>query len=369
MRSLSPRRHPLVWLALALAPAFSLTALVSDTHRTEYSVHAQEWHARGELALREARYTEAVDAFRSALRFAREDRMLRLRLAEALAAAGRGGEARAYLQGLWQEQPGNGRVNLELARLAAAAGQTDDAIRYYQNAIQGAWQEGAELRRRETRLELAELLVGADLHGRAEAELIALAAELPPDAPTRHRMARLLSAAGSHRRALDILDAALETDPRDVEALRGAGYAALALGDHAAVVRYLQRVPADAADSEVTLTLEVSRHVLALDPYRRGLSARNRAVRARQALERAGARLKGCAEGEKGTLAGVRQAVAAALRTQSVAVMARDAERLDTAFALALATIRAAEGEGCGPLTPADRALLLLAGQAPEDGR
>jgi predicted Zn-dependent protease len=153
----------------------------------------------------EGRFDEAAEAFRSALRFAREDRTLRLRLAEALAGADRRGEARAYLLGVWQEQPGNARVNLALARLAAAGGQTDDAARYYQNAIQGAWTEGAEQRRRETRLELAAFLTSQGEPRRAEAELMTLAANLPPDGPQWRRVGDMLQVIGAHRRALECL--------------------------------------------------------------------------------------------------------------------------------------------------------------------
>jgi tetratricopeptide (TPR) repeat protein len=365
VRQLGDARHLVIWLALATIPAFSLTALVTEAHRAEHRALAQEWGARGEAALADGRFDEAAEAFRSALRFAREDRTLRLRLAEALAGAGRRAEARAYLLGLWQEQPGNARVNLELARLAAAAGQTDEAARYYQNAIQGAWAEGAEQRRRETRFELAAFLASQGEGRRAEAELMTLAANLPPDAPLWRRAGDMFQAIGAHRRALEMYEAALAAEPADVDALRGAGEAARALGDHAAVVRYLQRVPADAADAETALALDTSRQYLAIDPYRRGLSARERATRVRRALERAGARIKGCPDAPG--VVELQPRIAAALRTETIAALARDAERLDAALALAFEGLRATQ-QGCEPLTPLDRALLLLAPQPPGTG-
>src|SRR5688500_17244344 len=115
-------RHVLLWLALALAPAFSVTAFVTAAHREHQRTLAREWDARGQRALENRQPALAVDAFRNALRFSRDDRDLRLRLAESLAASGRPAEARAYLLGLWQDQPGSGRVNLQLARLAALEG-------------------------------------------------------------------------------------------------------------------------------------------------------------------------------------------------------------------------------------------------------
>jgi tetratricopeptide (TPR) repeat protein len=365
VRQLGDARHLVLWLALATIPAFSLTALVTEAHRAEYRTLAQEWQARGEAALAEGQFDEAAEAFRSALRFAREDRTLRLRLAEALAGAGRRSEARAYLLGVWQEQPGNAGVNLELARLAAAAGQTDEATRYYHNAIQGAWPEGAEQRRRETRFELAAFLTSQGEPRRAEAELMTLAANLPPEGPLWRRVGDMFKVIGAHRRALEMYDTAIETDPGDVDALRGAGESSRALGDHAAVVGYLQRVPADAADPETALALATSRQYLAIDPYRRGLSARERATRARRALERAGARVKGCPDAPG--VVELQPRIAAALRTETVAALARDAERLDAALALAFEGLRATR-DGCEPLTPLDRALLLLAPPPPGAG-
>jgi tetratricopeptide (TPR) repeat protein len=364
-RQLGQARHLVLWLALAIIPAFSLTALVTEAHRAEYRALAQEWRARGDAALAEGRFDEAAGAFRSALRFAREDRMLRLRLAEALAGADRRSEARAYLLGVWQEQPGNAPVNLELARLAAASGQVDEAERYYQNAIQGAWDEGAEQRRRETRLELAAFLTSQGEPRRAEAVLMTLAANLPPDGPLWRRVGDMLQVIGAHRRALEMYDTALKADPRDAEALRGAGGASRALGDHTAVVRYLQRVPTDEADPELALVLATSRQYVAIDPYRRGLSARERAARVRRALERAGARIMGCPDAPG--VVELQPRITAALRTETVTALARDAERLDAAIALAFDAIRATR-DGCDPLTALDHALILLAQQSPEPG-
>jgi tetratricopeptide (TPR) repeat protein len=364
-RQLGDASHLVVWLVLATIPAFSLTAFVAEGHRAEFRAHAWAWQARGQAALAEGRFDEAAEAFRSALRFAREDRTLRLRLAEALAGADRRSEARAYLLGVWQEQPGNAHVNLALAHLAAASGQTDDAARYFQNAIQGAWTEGAEQRRRETRFELAAFLTSQGEPRRAEAELMTLAANLPPDGPQWRRVGDMFQVIGAHRRALEAYDTALKIDPADVDALRGAGQVSRALGDHAAVVRYLQGVPAAAADPELALALATSRQFLAIDPYRRGLSARERATRVRRALVRAAARASECPDAPG--VVELQPRLTAAVRTETIAALARNAERLDAAIALTFDTLRATR-DGCGPLTALDQALLLLAGQPPESG-
>lgn len=355
-------RRALLWLAVALVPAFTLTAAVTEFHHAEYRSLAADWQARGEDALREGRSADAIDAFRSALRFARDDRTLRLRLADALSAAGRPAEARAYLEDLWDEQPGNGRVNLALARVLAAAGNVDAATRYYQTAVQGAWEDAAAERRREARLELAAYLVDNNRPAMAEAELAALAAGLPPVSEFRLPAAELLLAAGAPARARVLFDEVLQAEPREVTALRGGADAALALGDHASVVRYLQRMPAASMTEDLRVRLETSQQVLALDPYRRGLSSRERALRVRRAMTRAAARMRGCPD--EG-FAELREELASALRTETTAVLARDPERLDAAFARAAAAIRAT-AEACGDPTAADRAILLLAPAPPE---
>ena len=47
---------------------------------------------------------------------------------------------------MWEQAPGNSRVNLELARLAARMGDDADARRYYNGAIYGVWDESADAR-------------------------------------------------------------------------------------------------------------------------------------------------------------------------------------------------------------------------------
>lgn len=356
--------HVLVWLAIALAPAFSVTAFVTAAHREHQRTLAHEWDTRGQIALENGRPAAAVEAFRNALRFAREDRDLRLRLGESLAAAGRIAEARAYLLGLWQDQPGSGRVNLQLARLAARLGSVAEASRYYHDAIEGAWADNAEERRRAVRLELGEYLVSEGAGDLAEVELIALAADLPSERASQLQIADLLSRAGMHRRALALFDQILEDAPNDVAALTGAADASLALGNHAAVVRYLRRIPNRRIAPEAAEMLEVSMLVLELDPYARGLRARSRAARALRVLEAADARLRGCLA-QAPDLEPLQQETAAALKAHSRNALARDPDAIDAVIALAFRAARTAEGR-CGPPAPIDRALLLLAAQPAE---
>lgn len=115
-------------------------------------------------------------------------------------------EARAHLLSLWEKEPGDGTLNLELARLAVVWGDTPQAIRYYHAAIYGVWPDNPAEHRLQIRFELSEYLLQHHtvLDAKdAQAELVALAAELPPqDAFAQTRLGTLLVQAGLYARAL-----------------------------------------------------------------------------------------------------------------------------------------------------------------------
>ena len=66
-------------------------------------------------------------------------------------------------------------------------GETEQALRYYHNAIYATWPGDQEVERRDTRLELIEFLLGTNAKAQAQSELIALAANLPDD-PSQHAL-------------------------------------------------------------------------------------------------------------------------------------------------------------------------------------
>ncbi len=112
-----------------------------------FSVHRQEvaqrWLVRGENALHANQPLAAIDALRSALAYAPDNETLQIELAEALAAAGRTDEAVAYFNTLLESRPGNGMINLQLARLAAKQGDEATALDHYQAALDGTWKATA----------------------------------------------------------------------------------------------------------------------------------------------------------------------------------------------------------------------------------
>jgi tetratricopeptide (TPR) repeat protein len=193
----------------------------------------------------------------------------------------------------------------------------------------------------------------------AQAELIALAADLPPDPALRIRVASLLADADAHRRALPIFEQVLKADPASRAALAGAGTAAFHLEDYRAAAAYLRRAVTAGADGDAALMLETSRFVLDLDPYRRGLPARERAARALRLLRVARTRLASCI-GSTGDTPAIRDEVQTTLQRSRPAVIARDPDRLDAVAALAFRAARAVD-DRCGPpASPLERALHLL---------
>jgi predicted Zn-dependent protease len=363
--SVSPhvRAHILVWLSLALVPAVTITAGVTRAYRNEQRALAGEWQAQGDAALSSGHPAQAIESFRNALMFAREDRQLTLKLAQALAAVGRAPEARAYLLALWDEQPGSGEVNLALARLDAERHDVDRALRYYHIAVEGAWHERADAHRRAARFELAEFLLRERALVQAQAEAMALSGSLPADEGLRLRGARLLLDAALPRRALTVYEAILANDPGHVAALEGAGRAAFADGNYAAAAGYLGRAIRRGRDDDSLKEMsDTARLIVTADPFQRRLSVRERNARVARAFDTARSRLDACA----GRLSGDVELQAlvdesTSLRAKAgVRALARNPDFADPVMDLVF-RIERRSADLCGPPTGLDRALLLLA--------
>lgn len=216
-------REPMI-MALLSAIAIVLFLGVGGLSRV---YHAQRdslgnrWFARGVEDLKQQRYEQAAGEFRAALRYSRDNYAYQLNLAQALIGLKRTGEAYAYLINLWERKPENGLVNLELARIAAPKGETEQALRYYHNAIYAAWPGNQELERRNVRLELIEYLLGIKAQAQAQSELIALAANLDEDPSLHQRVGDLFLQAQDNERALAEYRLTLKSDHRNAAALAG----------------------------------------------------------------------------------------------------------------------------------------------------
>ncbi len=183
-------------IVLFIATGFSVTAY----HAKEHSL-AQRWYVRGERDLTAGHAEAAIEDFRTALIYSHNDALIEFKLAHALTVAGQLRKARAYLLALWEREPGNGTVNLELAQLSARLGSVQEAIQYYHDALYGQWDENPAENRRMAGLDLAEFLIRIGQKAQAQAELIALTGGLPNDPPLETRVGSLLMQTGEYEHA------------------------------------------------------------------------------------------------------------------------------------------------------------------------
>jgi Tfp pilus assembly protein PilF len=369
--SLSPftaldRRLIVGFLFGALVPAFGATHLVVNWSRAERQRLAVEWARQGSQDL-SSQPRAAVSDFETALAYAPDSFPTRLSLAKALLAAGRRDEARAQFATLSFQQPANGEINLELARIAAADRDVTAAVRYYDAAIDGTWAGSAIAARRSARLELARWLIANSQPVRAQAELIAVLDDLPQDPAMMTDVGGLLLQAGASNRALDLFEKTLRIDPNNGRAALLAGRIEFDEGNMRAARGYLERAAARGAlDEQGRDMLDVSAQVLALDPFAAGIGARGRLDRARRALTIAEARLNRCElaaappEATRASIADLAARVEALAKSD--ARNARDPDFIDAAMGAAF-DIERLPREVCGPDSAGDRALAAIATQ------
>jgi len=189
-------------------------------HRVEL---AQRWSARGQDALNQGRPDQAIVALRTALSYAPDERSYEMLLAQALGDAGHLDESYNYYLGLWETEPGDGFINLRLARLAAKKRDTQAAINYYRAAIYGTWEGDGTVRRREVRLELARYLISIRDNSSARTELLIAGGNNPNDVGVELTLADLLQQAGVPKDALNYYQKVLAQEPKNVTALAAAG--------------------------------------------------------------------------------------------------------------------------------------------------
>jgi len=283
------------FLLLVLLLAF--TAFFSRMYKKHIHVLADEWFARGQTDFHSANYKNAVVDYRNALAYSPDSPRFQFQLAKALSAAGREDEAKAYLQTLLSEAPGNGEINLELARIAVRQRQMSEAMRYFQGAIYGEWDRDPIEKRWEVRKELCEYLIDQGALQQIEGELIALVDNTSPTDEKRSKeVGALLLRVQLWARSLRVYQSALALNMQDADALVGAGTAAFQLGKYAQALEYFDRLPAEKrSEPGVSGMLETSRLFFDLDPFQRDLSVSKRVERTTKALAIAHSRLQECA--------------------------------------------------------------------------
>jgi tetratricopeptide (TPR) repeat protein len=363
-------REPIVLILLTLLAVLFFIAVtgLSRVYHAQQQALGERWYRRGTADLQNGRLDRAVTAFHTALLFSRDNYTYQLSLAKALAAWNRNDEAYAYLFNLWEREPENGTVNLELARIFASKGDTNQAIRYYHNAIYALWTDKPEERRRSARLELIEFLLRQKATAQAQSEIIALTVNLPDDASLHDRVGDLFMRTQDYEHAIDEYRQSLKLARRDPAAMAGIGRAAFQLERYALAQRYLQSaVSANPNDIQSAQLLDTVNLVLRMDPYRRQIPASQRNRIVVEAFGAAGDRLKTCVTSTQtgGVVAPTSEEQALYSRWSSMKPkitewgLHRDPDLVEKAMDLVF-TIERQTSTKCGPPSGKDLALLLI---------
>jgi tetratricopeptide (TPR) repeat protein len=364
------RETLVIFSIVLLAIFFAITGFVVKRYHATQKALGGRWYQNGAAALNAQKPLEAVDAFHTALVYSRDNSAYQMSLADALVRAKRFGEAEVYLRTLWVREPGNGTVNLELARLAAQRSDVPEAIRYYHNAIYGVWESNPMAHRRDARIELCQFLLSKDERTQAESELIALETNLPPNAALHAQAGSMFLQVPDYRRALQQFQLALKLKSNTPGASAGAGEAAFQTGNYTLARRYLEKAVAqDSQNLEAAQQLEISKLILSLDPFARRLSQRERNRRTVAAFNQALARLEQCAQ-SRGVKLQVKQpgsplqsVYAEGKKMQPKATrrsLQRDPDLINNVMDMAFRMEEHSE-QACGTPPDPDRALLLIA--------
>ncbi len=228
----------LVLMAVTLF-LFGVTLFLFKSFEAHREALGQQWSDRGRVQLAAGHPAQAAEMLRTALSYEPDDRNNQLLLAQALAGAGETEAATNYFLNLWEARPGDGFVNLQLARLARGRGIAPEAENYYRAAIFGTWQGDGVERRRSIRLELADYLAGRGEVAAARRELLIAAGNAPEQDGVQLLIADRLQAIGVSNDALPLYEAVVARAPHNRMALAGAGRTAFALGAYPQAVKYL----------------------------------------------------------------------------------------------------------------------------------
>lgn len=362
------RQRPVMlgWLTALAVVFFILVTALTQIYREQRRSLGNRWFERGLAEMQAQRYTPAVMDFRAALLYSRDNYTYQLNLAEALLGMKHTPEASAYLLNLWDRQPEDGLVNLELARIAAQRGLTPQAVRYYHDAVYAVWPRDQERQRRQARLELIDLLLRNNAKDQAQAELIAMAANAQGNPAVLQTLAYLFLRADDYEHALTTYRQILKQDPHNPSALAGAGYAGYELGHYQLAQRDLEEaVKQNPRDTESAQRLKTVDLVLRMDPYRREISTAERHHLIIEAFTIAGERLEKCAvpSGDAGAADSSHATLAdqwAALKPKMTPRELQKSSQLSEQAMNLVSQIERQTSEHCGAPAGPDLALLLI---------
>ncbi len=266
-----------------------------EAHRDDL---AHRWSDRGRLALEQGKPEQAVGALRTALVYDQDNRDYQLLLAQALAQSGRTEEAENYFLNLWETRPGDGFINLHLARIARARHQDREATDYYHAAVFGSWEGDGVVRRREVRLELVDYLIAQHQNAEARNELFTVAGNAPNNVDLNLQVGDKLAQAGYLPDAYSFYRKAIALEPHAHAPLARAGESAFNLGDYVQAEKLAGRAldtrPPSPSDHAALMNLAESARRIQQLSLRPDQPARQRVSHILEASTAAQTRLQTC---------------------------------------------------------------------------
>lgn len=288
------RMTPLAGALAGLVLLVILAGFLNYYYRAGRAARAQQYFAAGNTLVQQGRYEEAAEQFRNALSITHNVEHRRA-LGVTLVRAGHPEEGLLYLNEVVRQRADDGLAHFAMAEAAAKLGQIDTAITEYRRAIDGMWPQDAQENRLEARLELIDLLAAAGRKTRAQAELLSLAADIPPQPGWQKRTARKLADFGMSSQAAALYREVLRRNPVDADALDGWGDFEFARGDFVTAKQaFANALQVDPTDATAKMRLQLCEDLLALDPVLPGLKAAQRYERSRRLLERLTQELQNC---------------------------------------------------------------------------
>jgi tetratricopeptide (TPR) repeat protein len=369
-------RDALTFLSLTLIAVmlFAITLFLFNSFVAHRKDLAQRWSARGQAAMSSGHPDQAIVALRTALSYAPGERSDELLLAQALGDAGHIEESYNYFLGLWETQPGDGFINLRLARLAAGKKDMQAAVNYYRASIYGTWEGDGIERRREVRLELSRYLIAHQDLSSARTELLIAGGNAPDDVGLALTLGPLLEQAGAPHDALNYYQKVLARDPNNQTALEAAGRLQYGFGNFDDAHRLLEQAGHQRAitnsseaglSAEVTAMLNNSAQILTLAPSKK-LPPVERVARILKARDLAKKRFESCnaevsaANGPASPLQSLGARWTAKEATVNRAALLKDSAEQDAVMKLAFDT-EVQTAQICDAPTGDDALLLLLA--------
>ena len=277
---------------------FAFTFSVNRLYVQRRQHLSSHWFEKGQNSLNADRPDEAIGELRTALVYSHDNSRYRFTLAEALVASNRLAEARSYFLNLLDDQPGSGPVNLQLARLAERENEPNNAIRYFNGAIYGAWEDDPVLKRQQVRQELINFLIAKDFKTQARGELLTYTAEMPKNGNSQLWVAQAFSRIGDDRSALDFYRVAVRANRRDITALLGAGRAAFHLGRFRNALEYFKGADEIHDDPATAQLVQLVTLVIDSNPFESRIDTKERRQRLLLAMDVVDHRLRQCAEAQ-----------------------------------------------------------------------